>query len=115
MTAVVRGADRLSLDAFVREARRQMREALRGGDQAGDDTQLFVSHLGREGIHDAVPLLVAPANAILFLGAPRENGIAKLVLTFDHRVHNGTGAATFLAALRDVRRLPPPGVARHRP
>jgi pyruvate/2-oxoglutarate dehydrogenase complex dihydrolipoamide acyltransferase (E2) component len=100
--AVVRGADRLTLEAFVREARRQMREALRGGDQAGEDTQLFVSHLGREGIHDAVPLLVAPANAILFLGAPRRDGIAQLVLTFDHRVHNGTGAATFLAALRDA-------------
>jgi pyruvate dehydrogenase E2 component (dihydrolipoamide acetyltransferase) len=102
VTAVVRGADRLALDAFVREARRRMREALRSGDQAGDDTQLLVSHLGREGIVDAVPTLVAPANAILFLGAPRGDGRARLVMTFDHRVHNGAGAAAFLAALRDA-------------
>ena len=100
--AVVRGADRLSLDAFAREARRRMREALRTGDQAGDDTQLLVSHLGREGILDAVPTLVAPANAILFLGAPRADGTARLVMTFDHRLHNGAGAASFLAALRDA-------------
>jgi pyruvate dehydrogenase E2 component (dihydrolipoamide acetyltransferase) len=102
VTAVVRGADRLSLDEFVREARRQMREALRTGDQAGDDTQLLVSYLGREGIVDAVPSLVAPANAILFLGAPRADGLARLVMTFDHRIHNGAGAAAFLAALRDA-------------
>lgn len=102
VTAVVRGADRLELDAFVREVRRQMREALRTGDQAGDDTQLLVSHLGREGIVDAVPTLVAPANAILFLGAPRADGLSRLVLTFDHRIHNGAGAAAFLAALRDA-------------
>ncbi|CAG0961367.1 pyruvate dehydrogenase E2 component (dihydrolipoamide acetyltransferase) [Burkholderiales bacterium] len=102
VTAVVRGADRLSLDGLCREARRQMREALRTGDQAGEDTQLLVSHLGREGIVDAVPTLVAPATAILFLGAPRDDGRARLVLTFDHRVHNGAGAATFLAALRDT-------------
>jgi pyruvate dehydrogenase E2 component (dihydrolipoamide acetyltransferase) len=102
VTAVVRGADRLSLEAFVREARRQMREALRTGDQAGDDTQILVSYLGREGILDAVPALVAPANAILFLGAPRADGRARLVMTFDHRIHNGSGAAAFLAALRDA-------------
>lgn len=100
VTAVVRGADRLELDAFVREARRQMREALRTGDQAGDDTQILVSHLGREGIVDAVPTLVAPANAILFLGAARADGMARLVLTFDHRIHNGAGAAAFLAEVR---------------
>jgi len=102
VTAVVRGADRLPLDAFVREVRRQMREALRAGDQAGDDTQLLISHLGREGILDAVPTLVAPANAVIFLGAPRADGMARLVLTFDHRIHNGAGAAAYLAALRDA-------------
>ena len=102
VTAVVRGADRLTLEAFVREARRQMREALRTGDQARDDTQLYVSYLGREGIIDAVPALVAPANAILFLGAPRADGHARLVMTFDHRIHNGSGAAAFLATLRDA-------------
>ncbi len=102
VTAVVRGADRLDLNEFVREARRQMREALRTGDQAGDDTQLLVSHLGREGIVDAVPALVAPAGAVLFLGAPRADGVSRLVMTFDHRLHNGAGAAAFLAAVRDA-------------
>lgn len=102
VTAVVRGADRLTLEGFVREARRQMREALRTGDQAGEDTQLVVSHLGRERILDAVPTLVAPTSAVLFLGAPRADGQARLVLTFDHRIHNGAGAAAFLATLRDA-------------
>lgn len=102
VTAVVRAADRMTLDAFVREAWSRMREALRTGDQAGDDTQLLVSHLGREAIVDAVPTLVAPANAILFLGAPRADGLARVVMTFDHRIHNGAGAAHFLAALRDA-------------
>lgn len=100
VTAVVRAADTLPLDAFVREARRRMREALRTGDQAAEDTQLLVSHLGAEGIVDAVPVLVAPASAILFLGAPRADGLARLVLTFDHRLHNGAGAASYLAAVK---------------
>ena len=108
VTAVVRAADRMTLDAFVREAWRQMREALRTGDQAGDDTQLLVTHLGREGVLDAVPTLVAPANAILFLGAPRADGRARVVMTFDHRIHNGAGAARFLAALRDALGAPAP-------
>ena len=102
VTAVVRGADRLTLDEFVREVRRQMREALRTGDQAGEDTHILVTHLGREGIVDAVPTLVAPANAVLFLGSPRADGASRLVMTFDHRIHNGAGAATFLAAVRDT-------------
>ena len=100
VTAVVRAADTLDISGFVREARRRMREALRSGDQAGEDTQLLVSHLGAEGIVDAVPVLVAPANTILFLGAPRADGLARLVCTFDHRLHNGAGAATFVAGVR---------------
>ena len=80
----------------------EVRAALRTGDQAGDDTQLLVSHLGREGIVDAVPALVAPAGAVLFLGAPRADGVSRLVMTFDHRLHNGAGAAAFLAAVRDA-------------
>jgi acyl carrier protein len=48
-----------------------------------------------------VPVVVPPAVATLFLGAPDAAGARQLALAFDHAVLNGAGAARYLAALRD--------------
>ena len=107
ITAVVRGADRMSLVEFARACTRQMRLALREGDQATDDTQIFVSHISEFGIVDAVPTLVAPATSVYFLGAPRvETQLARVWMTFDHRRINGATAGAFLQAVAN--RLQPP-------
>ncbi len=102
ITAVIRGADRMSLSEFVRACTRQMRTAIRIGDQATDDTQIILTHLGRFDVIDATPTLMAPASSIIFLGAPSgQSDIARVVMTFDHRLMNGMAAAAFLKTLAD--------------
>ena len=105
ITAVVRGADGSSLSEFVRACAKQMKVALRQGDQAAGDMQILLTHLGEFGIVDATPTLVAPASAVFFLGAPRaDTGAVRIVLTFDHRLINGAAAAAFLVAFSDFLR-----------
>jgi pyruvate dehydrogenase E2 component (dihydrolipoamide acetyltransferase) len=100
ITAVVKGADQLTLAEFVRACGQQMRAAIREGDQATEDTQILLTHLGEFGIVDAVPTPVAPASSVFFLGAPKDGaGIARIVVTFDHRLINGASAGRFLEAL----------------
>jgi pyruvate/2-oxoglutarate dehydrogenase complex dihydrolipoamide acyltransferase (E2) component len=102
ITAVIRGADKMMLSEFVRDCTRQMRTAIRLGDQATDDTQIILTHLGAYDIIDATPTLIAPASSIIFLGAPSgQSDIARVVMTFDHRLMNGMAAAAFLKTLAD--------------
>ena len=96
--AVIRAAERMTLQDFVRACSAQMRSAIREGDQTAEDTQILLSHLGEFGIGDAVPTLVAPASSVFFLGTP-EDANARIVLTFDHRLINGAAAARFLSEL----------------
>lgn len=99
VTAVVPRADRLDFPSFVTTAGEAVRRALEGEDQATDEVQLHLSFVSAYQITEAVPVVVAPAAAVLFLGAPfgppswRE---ANLGTTFDHRLINGVGAAEFL-------------------
>jgi pyruvate/2-oxoglutarate dehydrogenase complex dihydrolipoamide acyltransferase (E2) component len=98
-TAVVKDADKLSLDQFTAEFRKAVRTARRGQDQADDTVQLLLSSLGSYNVHDATPVIVPPAIATLFLGSPFVLGSAEtmtLSLTFDHRAINGVGAGAFL-------------------
>lgn len=98
--AVIRAAERMTLQDFIRACSAQMRSAIREGDQAAEDTQILLSHLGEFGIPDAVPTLVAPASSVLFLGTPAPGeGNARIVLTFDHRLINGAAAGRFLSEL----------------
>ena len=103
ITAVVRGADRMSLSEFVRACARQMRAALREGDQVTDDTQILMSHIGEYGVIDAVPTLVAPASSVIFLGAPSSGSdTVRVCMTFDHRVMNGAAAGAFLRSVAEA-------------
>jgi pyruvate/2-oxoglutarate dehydrogenase complex dihydrolipoamide acyltransferase (E2) component len=102
ITAVIRGADQMTLLEFVRASTQQMRKAIRIGDQATDDTQIILTHLGEFDVIDATPTLIAPASSIIFLGAPSgPSDIARVVMTFDHRLMNGMAAAAFLKTLGD--------------
>ena len=100
IAAVIRGADRMTLDEFVRACTRQMRAAIRDGDQASEDTQILLTHLGEFDILDAIPTLVAPATSVVFLGVPRRGSdMARITMTFDHRLINGASAGAFLQAV----------------
>ena len=101
VTAVVSQADTLDFSAFIQTTQARIGAAREGEDQATAETQLLLTYMGAYDVLDAVPVLVAPAIAVLFVGATYEqNGktLANLVLTFDHRLINGVEAAEFLRA-----------------
>ena len=105
-TALLPQADTLDFSSFVGAIKTRTREARRGQEQADATMQIVLTCLGNSGITDASPTLVAPAVAVLFVGDKYEESgraLVNLVLTFDHRLINGLGAAKFLQAL--VRQL----------
>ncbi len=111
VTAVVPNADGLSWQDFAQAARAQIEKARDGNDQATEATTLSITNMAAFGLHDAVPVVVSPSVATLFLGEAFWHPVAKmggydfvrmvnLSLTFDHRVINGVGAANFLNAVK---------------
>lgn len=101
-TALLPQADTLDFSSFVGAIKTRTREARRGQEQADATMQIVLTCLGNSGITDASPTLVAPAVAVLFIGDKYEESgrtLVNLVLTFDHRLINGLGAAKFLQAL----------------
>ncbi|HEV2473723.1 MAG TPA: 2-oxo acid dehydrogenase subunit E2, partial [Chthonomonadales bacterium] len=102
VTAVVSRADTLGYREFVSEAQSRIASAREGNDQADAGVQILLTYMGAHGVIDAVPVLVAPAVAVLFAGATYEldgSTVCNLVLTFDHRLINGVEAAQFLASV----------------
>ena len=100
--ATVPDADTLDFSTFVTTAQARIQRARDGEDQASDSTQFLLTYMGPYELTDAIPVLVAPAVAILFIGSTFEQGgqlLANLALTFDHRLIGGIEAAQFLRAI----------------
>lgn len=112
LMARIADADALEFAAFAAAMHRAVKHAKAGHDQTTDVMQLSLTNLADTGLRRGVPVVVAPAVATLFVGAPfhepipgpdgsvRFRRIANLIMTFDHRVVNGVGAARFLNAVR---------------
>ena len=107
--AVVEEADTLSWRDFAAKAREAIDLARTGKDQAHEADTLSRPNLQSHGLRDAVPVVVPPSVATLFLGEVYASldsktlqpiHTANMALTFDHRVLNGVGAANFMNALR---------------
>lgn len=112
---VLRGADRLSLEALARRSRGLIERA-RSGGLAPDELQggtATVSNLGAWGIRAGTPVLNPPESVLLFLGAiePRpavvDGALAirtrcTLSLAFDHRATDGARAAALTNAVRGL-------------
>lgn len=107
VTAMVPNADSMSWREFAEAARQQIDLARNGKDQATEATTLSITNMSAFGLRNAVPVVVSPAVATLFLGEsyykpiPKMGGfdfreMVMLSLTFDHRVINGVGAANFI-------------------
>lgn len=105
--AVVEDADTLDWRTFAERVRERIDEARGGRDQATEAVTVSLTNMQAFGLRDAVPVVAAPAVATLFLGEvykgldqtvdqPRLKRFVNLVLTFDHRLMNGVGAANFL-------------------
>ena len=112
-SAVVAQADTLDFTEFVKTARARIQEAREGADHASRTVaHISLTGMSAFGLRTAVPVVVPPAVATLFVGAPYEivergEGdtvrfvrVVHLALTFDHRIINGVGAAHFLNAIR---------------
>ena len=92
--------------------RAAIEKARQGTDQASDVMQISLTNMAGAGVRFGIPVLVAPSVATIFIGEPYDEayplaggGIgfrrtASMVMTFDHRISNGIGAANFLADIR---------------
>lgn len=109
--AVVDKADTLSWRDFGEKARAQIDLARTGKDQANESVTISLTNMQAAGLREAVPVVVPPAVATLFLGEVfnaldpavteiKVRRVVNLTLTFDHRVMNGMGAAEFLNAVK---------------
>jgi pyruvate dehydrogenase E2 component (dihydrolipoamide acetyltransferase) len=109
--AVVEKADALDWRSFAQAARDRIDLARTGKDQANESVTISLTNMQNFGIRDAIPVVVPPAVATLFLGEvyntfdsdstdPKVKRCANIALTFDHRVANGVGAAEFMKALK---------------
>jgi 2-oxoisovalerate dehydrogenase E1 component len=104
-TALVTGANKKSWSAFV-QAYNEAIAATRAGRVDAMNAPVVITSLGAFGVKAGAPIVVPPSVGTLFIGtAHREllpNGkknetaeVITLSLTFDHRVVNGAGAASF--------------------
>src|SRR4029079_2510235 len=104
-TAVITNANRKNWPEFV-EIYNEAVDATRGGRVDAMNAPVVITSLGAFGVKAGAPIVVPPSVGTLFVGtAHRElipNGkknesadVITLSLTFDHRVVNGAGAASF--------------------
>ncbi len=106
--AVVEAADTLSWHDFAARCRERIELARTGVDQANESVTISLTNMQSFGLRDAIPVVVPPGIATLFIGEVY-NALAQdtvdevrivrtcnLALTFDHRVLNGVGGANFL-------------------
>lgn len=109
--AVVDDADTLEWRPFAERMRAQIDMARQGNDQANESVTISLTNMQAAGLRDAVPVVVPPGVATLFLGEsyngidqessePRLKRYVNLALTFDHRLINGVGASDFLNAVK---------------
>ncbi len=111
--AVVDQADALDWPTFAQQARAQIEKARGGQDQANESVTISLTNMQNFGLRDAVPVVVPPSVATLFIGEIyqgidqqstdiRLTRFANLGLTFDHRVINGVDAAKFLNDIKEA-------------
>jgi len=104
-TAVIVDAKKKSWPEFVKTYNETV-DATRGGRVDAMNAPVVITSLGAFGVKTGAPIVVPPSVGTLFVGtAHRElipNGkknetaeVITLSLTFDHRVVNGAGAASF--------------------
>jgi 2-oxoisovalerate dehydrogenase E1 component len=104
-TAVIVDANKKQWSEFV-NAYNETVDATRGGRVDAMNAPVVITSLGAFGVKAGAPIVVPPSVGTLFIGtAHRElipNGkknesaeVITLSLTFDHRVVNGAGAASF--------------------
>ena len=109
-TAVITNANRKNWPEFVKIYNETV-DATRGGRVDAMNAPVVITSLGAFGVRAGAPIVVPPSVATLFVGAahreliPNKNKnetaeVITLSLTFDHRVVNGVGAASFATEIK---------------
>lgn len=110
-TAVVKNVHDLEWNQFQVEFNESLRRTRHGEVDSKNRVSLSISSMAAYNVRSAIPIVVPPSIATLFIGAPyllpdpqsKDGGnmeVISLVLTFDHRWINGVGAAAFLSDVR---------------
>ncbi len=110
-TAVVTKANTRAWPDFVKRYNETVEET-RGGRVDAVNAPIVISSLGAFGVRAAAPIVVPPSVGTLFIGSAHQellgngkNGesaeVITLSLTFDHRVVNGAGAASFVHDIKE--------------
>ena len=112
LLARIDAADSLPFSEFVTSAQSAIQRAREGVDQAAEVMQISLTNMAGQGVRMGIPVIAAPAVGTLFVGEPFDeayllpNGgigfrrVAAMVLSFDHRIANGVGAANFLSEIK---------------
>jgi len=111
-TAVITDANTLAWPDFVRRYNESV-GTTRAGAVAAMNAPIVISSLGAFGVRTGAPIVVPPSVATLFVGTAHPelsaNGkkakseeVVTLSLTFDHRVVNGAGAASFAREVKEL-------------
>jgi len=110
-TAVVKNVNAMDWEEFIGVFNESLRRTRHGEVFSKNRVPISISSMGAYNVRSAIPIVVPPSIATLFIGAPYQMQdpksadaalieVASLVLTFDHRWINGVGAAAFLADVR---------------
>ena len=110
-TAVVVDANKKSWPEFV-TIYNEVVEATRTGRVDAMNAPVVITSLGAFGVKAGAPIVVPPSVGTLFIGTAhreivpngRKNQTAEVItlsLTFDHRVVNGAGAASFVHDIKE--------------
>lgn len=110
-TAVVTHANKRHWPEFVQLYNHAVEET-RGGRVDAMNAPIVISSLGAFGVRAAAPIVVPPSVGTLFVGSAhyetigdgkksRTAEVITLSLTFDHRVVNGAGAASFVHEIKE--------------
>jgi 2-oxoisovalerate dehydrogenase E1 component len=124
-TAVVTQANKRDWPDFVQRYHQTVEET-RGGRVDAVNAPLVISSLGAFGVRAAAPIVVPPSVGTLFVGSAhyetfgdgKKSQTAEVItlsLTFDHRVVNGAGAASFVHEIKEQIegfKIPAPGRAK---
>jgi pyruvate/2-oxoglutarate dehydrogenase complex dihydrolipoamide acyltransferase (E2) component len=108
--AVVDKADTLNWKSFAESARERISLAREGKDQANEAVSVSLTNMQAAGLRNAVPVVVAPSMATIFLGEVFHDlnadgstrKVVNLTMTFDHRLANGVGASEFLNKIKNL-------------
>ena len=107
-TAIIRNANTLSWEEFTNEFVAAIGRTRRGENTPKTRAPILISTMGPFDVRSAVPVVVPPSMATLFIGSAHfepyiesdgSQGVREVVnltLTFDHRWINGVGSAAFM-------------------